>query len=255
MNIHDEIKKLAPNLHKEFKNGDMYYAGNNYKINGSTTKERVVIEPSGAIILKIDSIIGKHFSKVLNQNGVSYREDSGRYNCYSAKNLRNAGLLNLQSTTQNSEVLELEKHDQTRIEEDILEIISSETKGPTEKVQFINARIGQGQFRKSLLSYWGECAVTSVRYPAMLLASHIKPWTKSSDYERLDQFNGLLLTPNLDRAFDQGLISFTETGLILLSESLKDAQKLGINSEMNIELAKEHQQYMKFHREIVFKNT
>ena len=89
----------------------------------------------------------------------------------------------------------------------------------------------------------------------MLLASHIKPWSKSSDYERLDQFNGLLLTPNLDRAFDQGLISFSETGLIILSKSLKDAQKLGISSGMNIELTKEHQQYMKFHREIVFKNT
>jgi len=133
MNIHDEIKKLAPNLHEAFKSGDMYYAGNNYKINGSPTKERVVIEPSGAIILKIDSIIGKHFSKVLDQKDVSYREDSGLYNCYSAKNLRNAGLLNLQSTTPNSEVLELEKHDQTRIEEDISEIISSETKGPTEE--------------------------------------------------------------------------------------------------------------------------
>jgi len=255
MNIHDEIKKLAPNLHEAFKTGDMYYAGDNYKINGSATKERVVIEPGGAIILKIDSIIGKHFSKILDRKGVSYRKNGDLYKSYSAKNLRNAGLLNLQSTIQNSEALELEKHDQTRIEEDIAEIISSGTKGPTEKAQFINARIGQGQFRKSLLGYWGKCAVTGVRYPAMLLASHIKPWSKSSDYERLDQFNGLLLTPNLDRAFDQGLISFAETGLIILSKSLKDAQKLGISSGMNIELTKEHQQYMKFHREIVFKNT
>ena len=36
MNIHDEIKKLAPNLNENFKAGDMYYAGNAYP-----TKERV----------------------------------------------------------------------------------------------------------------------------------------------------------------------------------------------------------------------
>jgi len=249
MNIHDEIKKLAPNS-QEYKDGEMYYAGNHYP-----TNERVRIHRSGAIVLKIDSNIGKHFSKMLEKNHVPYRNEKSGCKFYSAKNLTNHGLLNSQPTAQNSRILEPRQHDDTSIEKDIAEIISSETKGPTEKAQFINARIGQGQFRKSLLSYWGECAVTGVGYSAMLLASHIKPWSKSSDYERLDQFNGLLLTPNLDRAFDQGLISFAETGLILLSKSLKGAQKLGINSEMNIELTKEHQQYMKFHREIVFKNT
>jgi len=249
MNIHDEIKKLAPNS-QEYKDGEMYYAGNHYP-----TNERVRIHRSGAIVLKIDSIIGKHFSKMLEKNHVPYRNEQSGCQFYSAKNLRNSGLLKLQPTAQKPRILESKQHDQTSIEEDIAEIISSRTKGPTEKKQFINARIGQGQFRKSLLNYWGKCAVTGVRYPAMLLASHIKPWSESNDYERLDQFNGLLLTPNLDRAFDQGLISFAKTGSIILSESLKDAQKLGINSEMNIELTEEHQQYMKFHREILFKNT
>jgi len=106
-----------------------------------------------------------------------------------------------------------------------------------------------------LLSYWGNCAVTGASDPALLLASHIKPWSKSSDIERLDKFNGLLLTPNLDRAFDQGLISFDSLGNILISNEFKEPGKLGINKSMNIALEEEHQTYMEFHRENVFKST
>ncbi|MGY0627740.1 MAG: HNH endonuclease, partial [Paraglaciecola chathamensis] len=114
---------------------------------------------------------------------------------------------------------------------------------------------GQGQFRKSLLSYWGKCAVTGASDPALLLASHIKPWSKSNDIERLDRFNGLLLTPNLDRAFDQGLISFDPSGEILISSELKEPEKLGINESMKIYLETEHHNYMGFHRKNLFKST
>lgn len=140
-------------------------------------------------------------------------------------------------------------------EEDIEEILNQESIESTEKDQLINARVGQGQFRQSLLNFWGKCAVTGVSDPALLLASHIKPWSKSSDFERLDKFNGLLLTPNLDRAFDQGLISFDSSGRILLSIEFKDPEKLGIDERVKINLESEHQIYMEFHREKVFKNT
>ncbi|MGY0580214.1 MAG: HNH endonuclease [Paraglaciecola chathamensis] len=141
------------------------------------------------------------------------------------------------------------------IEEDIEEIIYQESIEPTEKAQLISARVGQGQFRKSLLSYWGKCAVTGASDPALLLASHIKPWSKSNDIERLDRFNGLLLTPNLDRAFDQGLISFDPSGEILISSELKEPEKLGINESMKIYLETEHHNYMGFHRKNLFKST
>lgn len=88
LNIHDEIKRLAPNLNESFKAGDMYYAGNIYP-----TKERVVIKSSGAIILKIDSKIGEHFSKILKDKCVPYKVDQDRYKCYNATNLRKAGLI------------------------------------------------------------------------------------------------------------------------------------------------------------------
>jgi len=88
INIHDEIKKLAPNLNEKFKDGDMYYAGNVYP-----TKERVKINGSGAIILTIGSEIGEHLSKILEDNCVAFTLDQGRYKCYNATNLRNAGLI------------------------------------------------------------------------------------------------------------------------------------------------------------------
>ena len=78
----------------------------------------------------------------------------------------------------------------------------------TQKSTLINARVGQGQFRKKLIDYWNGCAVTGFTDTRFLVASHIKPWRSSSDRDRLNEFNGLLLLPNLDKAFDLGFISF-----------------------------------------------
>ena len=88
INIHEEIKELAPNLNEKFKDGDLYYAGNIYP-----TKERVRINDSGAIALIIGSEIGEHFSKILEDNCVPFTVDQGRYKWYNATNLRKAGLI------------------------------------------------------------------------------------------------------------------------------------------------------------------
>ena len=54
----------------------------------------------------------------------------------------------------------------------------------------------------------------------LLNASHIKPWAVCSDQERLDTFNGFLLSPTYDKAFDNGYISFNDEGIILLSTEI-----------------------------------
>lgn len=85
----------------------------------------------------------------------------------------------------------------------------------------IRARVGQGAFRASLIKLWnGKCAVTGVSILDLLRASHVKPWAISSNHERLDPYNGLLLIANLDAAFDKRLISFTDDGEILFSGAL-----------------------------------
>lgn len=98
---------------------------------------------------------------------------------------------------------------------------------PTERKALIDARLGQGRFRTDLLRVWNSsCAVTEVRVPALLRASHIKPWSKSDNRERLDPNNGLLLIANLDAAFDKRLISFDASGGMLFSAELGRAPHL-----------------------------
>jgi predicted restriction endonuclease len=110
-------------------------------------------------------------------------------------------------------------------------------------------------FRVKQIQYWGGCAATGASQREMLIASHIKPWSMSSDLERLDVYNGFLFTPNIDRAFDKGLISFGEMGQVLISTQLQDPESFGINKNFTLKLESRHRYYLKFHREYVFDNT
>lgn len=141
------------------------------------------------------------------------------------------------------------------VETDIELILLQENISDTEKASLLNTRIGQGNFRQKLILLWGGCAVTGYQDAAMLVASHIKPWCVSSNVERLDGYNGLLLLPTLDKAFDAGLISFDPSGNILISPLLLVPEQLGINAAMSVKLKNEHQKYMRFHRESVFRKT
>ncbi|MEN1354657.1 HNH endonuclease signature motif containing protein, partial [Pseudomonas aeruginosa] len=102
----------------------------------------------------------------------------------------------------------------------------------------------------------GGCAVTDCSVPELLRASHIKPWRAASPAERLDPFNGLLLTPNLDLAFDQGLISFDDQGQILIGEDLDpdSARALNITPELRLrQIEPRHRPYLAWHREHLFR--
>jgi putative restriction endonuclease len=138
------------------------------------------------------------------------------------------------------------------VEEDIAEIIADPKIKPTDKLRWIKARLNQGAFRDDLIEHWKCCAVTGLSNPSLLVASHIKPWRASVE-GRLDKWNGLLLSPNLDKAFDKGFITFEKDGSIRISPRLTEAPKLGINSSMKIALQAEHEKYMDYHRDFEFK--
>lgn len=126
----------------------------------------------------------------------------------------------------------------------------------TEREALIKARVGQSGYRDELLGYWGGCAVTDCCVPMLLRASHIKPWRVASGAERLDPFNGLLLTPNLDLAFDQGLISFDDYGQILLGEDLDpdSARSLNITPDLRLrQIDPRHRGYLAWHRDNLFR--
>lgn len=126
----------------------------------------------------------------------------------------------------------------------------------TERDALIKVRIGQGGYRDALLAYWGGCAITECSVPELLRASHIKPWRRATPQERLDPYNGLLLTPNLDLAFDQGLISFDDHGQILLGEDLDpdSACALNLTPELRLrQIEPRHRAYLAWHREFLFR--
>jgi predicted restriction endonuclease len=143
---------------------------------------------------------------------------------------------------------------QAEVQHDIDEIILDKNIPDTQKAVMVNTRVGQGRFREDLINHWQGCAVTKFQNYSFLIASHIKPWSKSDNEERLDPFNGLLLLANIDKAFDLGYISFDDRGRILISDHLEEYQALGINSDMSVLLAKQHQDYLAYHREKQFKN-
>lgn len=126
----------------------------------------------------------------------------------------------------------------------------------TERAALAKARIGQGEFRKALLEKWeSRCSVTGVFLPSVLRASHIKPWRLSTNRERLDPYNGLLLLPQYDALFDAGLITFSEAGSMLLSKALKGVllSLIGVDSKSRLRFVNEgHRQYLHYHREYIF---
>ncbi|TXI46493.1 HNH endonuclease [Methylophilus sp.] len=133
-----------------------------------------------------------------------------------------------------------------------LALIPPSAKG-TEVERMVRQRIGQYAYRKAMLDYWGNaCAVTGLQLPEVLKASHAKPWAEcETDAERLDVYNGFLLTANLDALFDRFLISFDENGLIIISKAISDSQRdlLNIRESMQLRwVTKEHESYLIVHR-------
>ena len=86
----------------------------------------------------------------------------------------------------------------------------------------------------------------------LLKASHAKGWAQcDSDAERLDVYNGFLLSVNLDCVFDAGLISFDDQGCILISKSLSPTDLAALNITAGMKLKKIHDQhrvYLEWHR-------
>ena len=78
----------------------------------------------------------------------------------------------------------------------------------TDKEQLIKARRGQGTFQVRVEAIEAACRVTGVKDRQFLVASHIKPWRASDNAEKLDGNNGQLLSPHVDKVFDNGWITF-----------------------------------------------
>ena len=132
------------------------------------------------------------------------------------------------------------------------EIEADETLAPTTKKAMIQARVGQGLYRRNVIKAYRRCLITRVEQERLLVASHIKPWKHChrDPAECLSPENALLLTPTWDALFDKGFISFSDEGELLLSDGIEKSTKvaLGIPKSIKVGLTPGQRKFMKFHR-------
>ncbi len=89
-----------------------------------------------------------------------------------------------------------------------------------------------------------------------LIASHCKPWRDSTNEERLNGENGLLLTPSIDHLFDRGFIGFEDNGKLIISPVAHrpSLQRMGIEIDKIVNVGGftiGQKQFLDFHRNAV----
>ncbi len=141
----------------------------------------------------------------------------------------------------------------------ILEKLEKSKLKPAEKEAVIQARVGQGTYRRKLLEETSVCPFTMVDDEHLLIASHIKPWKKSPNREKKDPKNGFVFTPTYDKLFDRGYISFTDDKRLIVSPWLSryNCERLGLDEGKIIEklpvIDEKRRIYLAYHRTHVLK--
>jgi hypothetical protein len=132
-----------------------------------------------------------------------------------------------------------------------VERIKRTVKNKTTRKQLIDARLGQGRFRSGVENRWNRrCAVTGCAISAVVRASHIKPWSQSTNGERLNPANGIFLAAHIDALFDRGLISFANDGSMLLSPQIDtgERRRLGIPKPLRRKPDWQEKRFFQYHR-------
>ena len=123
-------------------------------------------------------------------------------------------------------------------------------------------RVGQEKFRAEVLKDCGHvCPFTGINDASLLIAGHIKPWSVSNPQEKVDPKNGFSFTPTFDKLFNDGLITFTESGELEISPllSIKTRKSLHLEEGKAIDLPLKNEKherrriYLRYHRNFVFR--
>lgn len=124
----------------------------------------------------------------------------------------------------------------------------------SEAMKMIKVRLSQNKFRKKLFDICPKCAVTGLESSKFLIGSHIKPWSKSDDNEKIDPYNGFLLTPNFDHLFDKGYITFKLNGDLCVSTKLTTYEQnfFQIPNRLVIRLSNNYAYYLQYHQDQIF---
>lgn len=126
------------------------------------------------------------------------------------------------------------------------------------KSTLVCSRIGQGKYREKLLDEMPYCPFTKISDERLLIASHMKPWVKSNDSEKINSKNGLMLSPTYDVLFDKGFITFEDNGKLIVSPFISPMNQKRLNihtgKQIGIEIFfdKERLNYLEYHREHIY---
>ena len=138
-------------------------------------------------------------------------------------------------------------------------VLSDPTLTTTERHVLTRARLGQGIFTEEVRRIIEPVRrLTGLSEPRHLIASHMKPWAKSNNVERLDGNNGLLLSPHVDHLFDRGLITFTKAGRVVVSDQLNAAIPTPWKLDLDQHGHSFHRgqlPYLEYHQDQVFRSA
>ena len=147
--------------------------------------------------------------------------------------------------------------------EETLNITNKDLLG-MERQTVIKQRVNQSVFRSMVLSnYEGQCAITGINVPELLVAGHIVPWEDSTPRQKLNPENGICLSALYDKAFDKGLITISpDDYTIRLSSALREYEKkeyfdkhFGCINGKPITMPIEHKpnrDFLAYHRDYIF---
>lgn len=137
------------------------------------------------------------------------------------------------------------------------EVLSDPNLTTTERHVLARARLGQGIFKEAVRHIEPSCRLTGLADPRHLIASHMKPWSKSDNVERLDGHNGLLLSPHVDNLFDRGLITFSKAGKVVASANLNP--EVALRWKLDLHQAGRHFNrgqlpFLEYHQDVIFQS-
>jgi putative restriction endonuclease len=146
------------------------------------------------------------------------------------------------------------------------------TETETSRLVEQHVRLAQHRFARGVLTNYGWecgfCGFTPGRLSGygLLIASHVKPWVRSTDKERADVANGICACPTHDSAFDAGLLTVTNDFQIkrasVLDQQMTENESLskafgsaGMRQRLLLPAtaARPRVEYLSFHQSNVFR--
>ena len=111
------------------------------------------------------------------------------------------------------------------------------TPGEEDRMWFVGIDVSKAALDAAALSNDGEIDQLSVSNTGQGHAELVRWLLRfATNEERLDPDNGLMLAPHVDKLFDEGLITFSDDGTLLISPQLPQAtvRKLGLPLTANV---------------------